>query len=77
MGVEDEFVVTSTDSWRVTEEKYLPLRFANIKIVPKKGRAFSLMLYLKCDTPGKNTNAESQTWRSTPLGKSLNGLPPP
>jgi hypothetical protein len=51
MSLRDEFVVAPKDSWKVKEEKYLPLRFANVEITPKKGADFSLMLYFKCDTP--------------------------
>ena len=51
MSLDDEFVVKPTARWTVTEEKYLPLRFANVEITPKKGSGFSLMLYFKCDTP--------------------------
>lgn len=50
MSMNDEFVVAPKDSWNVEEEKYMPLRFANVKVEPKEGAAFSLMLYFKCDT---------------------------
>ena len=51
MTLDNEFVVKPAEQWTVKEEKYLPLRFANVEITPKKGSAFSLMLYFKCDTP--------------------------
>jgi hypothetical protein len=51
MSLNDEFVVNPKESWTVMEQKYLTLRFANVEIAPKKGSAFSLMLYFKCDTP--------------------------
>jgi hypothetical protein len=53
MSLRDEFVVAPDNSWKVEEEKqgYMPLRFANVKITPREGENFSLMLYFKCDTP--------------------------
>jgi hypothetical protein len=51
LSLGDEFTVKTPDKWTASEEKYLTLRFANVKIAPKKGAAFSLMLYFKCDTP--------------------------
>jgi hypothetical protein len=51
MSLDDTFVVKTPEGWTAKEEKYLPLRFANVEIAPKKGGAFSLMLYFKCDTP--------------------------
>jgi hypothetical protein len=50
MSVEDRFTVAETEKWSVAVEKELSLRFANVKILPKKDKSFSLMLYFKCDT---------------------------
>jgi hypothetical protein len=51
MSMDDRFTVAETAKWSVEIEKELALRFANVKILPKKDRTFSLMLYFKCDTP--------------------------
>lgn len=53
MSLRDQFLVAPKNSWKVEEEErgYMPLRFANVKITPRQGHDFSLMLYFKCDTP--------------------------
>jgi hypothetical protein len=51
MSVDDRFEVEDTGDWSVEVQEVLPLRYANVKIVPKKGTSFSMMLYFKCDTP--------------------------
>jgi hypothetical protein len=51
MSLNDTFVVKDSEKWRVTVDKVLPLRYGNVKVLPKKGYDFSLMLYFKCDTP--------------------------
>jgi hypothetical protein len=51
MDRDDVFHVAETDQWRVRVERYLPIRFANVRIDDKQGYPFSLMLYFKCDTP--------------------------
>jgi hypothetical protein len=51
MDRDDVFHVAETDQWRVRVERYLPIRFANVRIDGKQGYHFSLMLYFKCDTP--------------------------
>ncbi len=51
MSLEDHFIVKESAKWNVAVEKKLTLRFADVKVSPKDGKAFSLMLYFKCDTP--------------------------
>jgi hypothetical protein len=51
MSLDDKFTVADTTKWKVTVEKELALRFANVKVEPKEGAGFSLVLYFKCDTP--------------------------
>ncbi len=51
MSLADQFVVQDTDDWKVTVQKEMPLRLANVAVKPKTGHGFSLMLYFKCDTP--------------------------
>lgn len=51
MSLNDRFVVSPPEKWNVEIQKYLQLRFANVKITPKTGAHFDLMLYFKCDTP--------------------------
>ena len=50
MSLEDSFVIAGPRSWNLEVEKELPLRFADIKVTPKKGEDFNMMLYFKCDT---------------------------
>ena len=50
MAINDEYTVQDTDKWTVSVQRYLILRFADVKVVPKQGKTFSLMLYFKCDT---------------------------
>jgi len=50
MSMDDTFTVTNTEKWTVSVERALDLRFAEVKVLPKHGASFSLMLYFKCDT---------------------------
>jgi hypothetical protein len=51
MNAADRFTVADTAKWSVSVEKLQPLRFADVKVKPKKDSSFSLMLYFKSDTP--------------------------
>lgn len=48
--MDDTFRVEETKDWKVEVERILTLRFADVKITPKRGYDFSMMLYFKCDT---------------------------
>jgi hypothetical protein len=50
MSLDDTFLVRETDDWKVEVVKLLTLRFADVKVTPKRGYDFSMMLYFKCDT---------------------------
>lgn len=50
MSLDDTFRVAETKDWNVEIERMLTLRFADVKITPKRGYDFSMMLYFKCDT---------------------------
>ncbi|MRR06535.1 MAG: hypothetical protein EG828_06250 [Deltaproteobacteria bacterium] len=50
MSLDDTFVIESPSNWNIEIEKELTLRFADIKVTPKKGEDFNMMLYFKCDT---------------------------
>jgi hypothetical protein len=47
---EGECTLQSTEKWDVTVERALPLRFADVHVLPKQKKTFDLMLYFKCDT---------------------------
>ena len=51
MSLDDTFSVTETDEWHVEVQKILTLRFADVRITPKKDYSFDMMLFFKCDTP--------------------------
>jgi hypothetical protein len=51
MSVPDKYRVSDTEKWSVSVLRVLDLRFADVKVVPKGKKTFSLMLYFKCDTP--------------------------
>jgi len=51
MSLDDTFLVRETANWSINIEKQLTLRFADVRITPKQGYDFSMMLYFKCDTP--------------------------
>ncbi len=51
MSLNDTFVVQNTPEWNVKVEKLLTLRMADVKVTPKSGYDFNMMLYFKCDTP--------------------------
>jgi hypothetical protein len=50
MSLDDTFVIGGQNNWDFEVERELPLRFADIKVTPKKGEDFNMMLYFKCDT---------------------------
>ncbi|MET7016235.1 hypothetical protein [Uliginosibacterium flavum] len=45
------FQISETDQWRFELQKEVIGRFADVKISPKRGEAFSLTLYFIADTP--------------------------
>jgi len=51
MSLDDTFAVQDTADWKISVDKLLPLRFADVYVVPKGPKSFSLMLYFKCDMP--------------------------
>ncbi|MCG8072573.1 MAG: hypothetical protein N0C86_11400 [Candidatus Thiodiazotropha taylori] len=51
LSLNDRIRLEVPKDWKFTVEKELTLRFSNIKVKPKKGESFSMMLYFKCDTP--------------------------
>jgi hypothetical protein len=51
LSVDDTFTVAETRDWAVKVERFMTLRHADVRITPKVGTAFSLLLYFKCDTP--------------------------
>ena len=51
MSLDDTFTVQDTADWKVSVDKLLTLRFADVYVAPKGPQSFSLMLYFKCDTP--------------------------
>jgi hypothetical protein len=50
MSLDDEFIVQDTEKWATSVQRYMTLRLADVKVLPKKKDSFSLMLYFKCDT---------------------------
>ncbi len=50
MDLDEVFVVSDTDEWKVEVRSALSLRYANVEVSPKKGSDFGLMLYFKCDS---------------------------
>jgi hypothetical protein len=50
MSLRDEYIVRETDDLNIEVQKELTLRFADVKVTPKKHHSFSMMLYFKCDT---------------------------
>jgi hypothetical protein len=50
MSLDDTFVIAGPSNWNFEIEQELTLRFADIKVTPKKGEDFNMMLYFKCDT---------------------------
>jgi hypothetical protein len=50
MALDDEYTVQDTEKWTVTVKRYLSLRLADVEVLPKQKKTFSLMLYFKCDT---------------------------
>jgi len=50
MSLGDEYVVQETDDVKIEVQRELTLRFADVKVIPKKDDSFNMMLYFKCDT---------------------------
>jgi len=50
MSLGDSFRLEVPSDWKIEVERYLPLRFADVKLTPLRGYDFSMMLYFKCDT---------------------------
>jgi hypothetical protein len=50
MSLDDTFVIAGPSNWNFEVDKELTLRFADIKVTPKGGEDFNMMLYFKCDT---------------------------
>jgi len=50
MSLDDEYTVQDTEKWTVSVQRYMTLRLADVEVLPKEKKSFSLMLYFKCDT---------------------------
>jgi hypothetical protein len=50
MSMPDRYTVRDTAEWQVSVLKKLDLRFADVRVLPKKTKAFDLRLYFYCDT---------------------------
>ena len=50
LSEDDTFTVAETKTRAVKVEHFQTLRHADVRVTPKAGAAFSLMLYFKCDT---------------------------
>jgi hypothetical protein len=50
MALDDEYTVQDTEKWTVSVQRYMTLRLADVEVLPKQKKSFSLMLYFKCDT---------------------------
>jgi hypothetical protein len=50
MSLDDTFTIGGQTNWHFEIERELTLRFADIKVTPKRGEDFNMMLYFKCDT---------------------------
>ena len=51
ISMKDTFVVTDSPNMAVEIQKLEPMKFADVKVTPQKGSAYTLMLYFKADTP--------------------------
>jgi hypothetical protein len=51
LSADDTFTVAETKTWAVKVERFMLLRHADVKVTPKTGAAFNLLLAFKCDTP--------------------------
>lgn len=51
MSLEDNFVVTGREGWKVDVSRVLMLRFGEVYITPQLGTDWSVALRFECDTP--------------------------
>lgn len=75
MSLDDTFMVTETEDWKVEVQEELTMRFANVSVTPKEGSDFDLMLYFKCDTPDLAQFDSSEKIKKSVLASSQKYLP--
>ena len=75
MSLDDTFTVAETKAWAVKVERFTTLRRADVKVTPKVGAAFSLMLYFKCDTPDLGNFDSVEKMKQAVLMSSQKHLP--
>ena len=52
MSLFDTYTVQDTDKWSVSVKRYMPIRFAELRVLPKQEKkTFNLALYFYADTP--------------------------
>ena len=50
MNLDEAFTIKENPDWNIKTDRYLTLRFADIRIFSNRGYDFDLKLYFKCDT---------------------------
>ena len=75
MSADDTFTVTETKTWAIKVERFLTLRHADVKVTPKVGADFSLMLYFKCDTADLANFDSAEKMKNVVLVTSQKFLP--
>jgi hypothetical protein len=51
MSLNDTFVITGREGWKIDVNRVLPLRLAEVYLLPKQGTDLSVALRFLCDTP--------------------------
>ena len=75
MSADDTFTVAETKTWAVKVERFLSMRHADVKVTPKVGADFSLMLYFKCDTADLANFDSAEKMKKVVLASSQKYLP--
>jgi hypothetical protein len=75
MSLDDTFVVSETDEWKVDVQRLLTLRYADVNITPKQDYSFDMQLYFKCDTPDLAQFDSSEKMKKSTMSSSEKYLP--
>jgi hypothetical protein len=75
MSLDDTFTIKDNPNWIIKNERYMPLRLADISIFSKKGYAFDLKLYFKCDTKDLSNFDTAEKIKESILASSKKYLP--
>lgn len=75
MSLQDEFILQETDDIKIEVQELVMLRYANLKIQPRKMYTYDMMLYFKCDTKDLSQYNSPSKIASSVLKTTLHYMP--